>query len=99
MIMANTDYAYAWVFDTLLPGDPPTTWIRWGFNRNDVISVTAYPFQRGGPTGRGSTVALRVENVQIEIPEDGFPRLYFDVRNVGPNYVTGYAIVFSFVSA
>ena len=76
----------------MLPGDVHS-WIMWGFNYGDVVSVSAHPVV-GNPNAER---ILAVENVHVE-GNVGGRRLLFDVRNVGPDSIPGYINAYSWVS-
>lgn len=79
------------------PGDPPLlpgkshSWVMWGYSYGDAISVSAHPVHR-----LGDPAVLEVEDVQMQV-DDGGRRVFCTVRNVGSNFVRGYAIAFAIV--
>jgi hypothetical protein len=98
--MANVSFFFgSWV--SAGPGNdmPPGSthsWVMWGFNYGDSVNVTAQPVQslnQGGPE-----YILAVENVRMQT-DPGGRRLFFTVRNVGPNAVDGYGMGFGMIRA
>jgi hypothetical protein len=76
--------------DDLGPGETHD-WIMWGYNYGDAITLTAHP------VGGADENILAIENVQIQADGSG-RRLFYTVRNVGSNFITGYAVGFAGVS-
>jgi hypothetical protein len=75
-----------WIGD-MAPGDAHS-WVAWGgLQPSDVISIMAHPVV-GNPDAPERV--LQVENVRAEGAPDGTRRIYWNVRNVGPNYISGY---------
>jgi hypothetical protein len=77
-----------WVGD-MAPGDVHG-WIAWGggLQAGDVISIMAHPVI-GNPNAQERV--LQVENVQAEGTSDGARRIFYWVRNAGPEWIPGYS--------
>jgi hypothetical protein len=89
--MATVSYwSGSWVGSGFNPG-VEHYWIMWPVNYNQVNAVTAHAVQR-------LERELMVKDVRTEVDPAGGRRLFFTVRNTGPNNVPGYAMNFSFVS-
>jgi hypothetical protein len=94
--MANVSYWQGgWASggsDDLLPGQTHS-WIAWGFSASDVVSLTAQPVV-GNPD---ATRILAVENVTVEGDVTG-RRMFYNVRNAGPDSIPGYLVNFGYIS-
>ena len=79
----------SWVGD-MAPG-AVHNWIAWGggLQPGDVISFMAHPVI-GNPNAQERV--LQVENVQAEGASDGTRRIFYSVRNVGPEWISGYLL-------
>ena len=75
----------------LMPGQSHS-WLMWGFNYKDTLSVAAHP--EGFVT---EELYLAVENIKIEGGRNGF-RFHFSVKNVGLVPVSGYGIGITWIS-
>ena len=73
------------------------SWMSWGFDYGDVLTVTAQP--AGGLSFEDYPSMLQVEELRIEYGEDGGRRMYFNVRNVGTHTIEVYGIFYSSVSS
>ena len=78
--------------DDLQPGEEHD-WIMWGFDISAAISITVQPVV-GNPF---ADRVLQVENIQSEGATSG-RRIFYTVRNAGPDTVIGYLINFGFIS-
>jgi hypothetical protein len=94
--MANVTYwSSTWVSaggNDLLPGQAHD-WIMSGFNYGDTVFVTAHPITGNPQADR----VLAVENNRIEGNVSG-RRLFYTVRNVGPDSVPAYIKGYTWVS-
>jgi hypothetical protein len=93
--MANVSYwSGGWAGLDFKPGDEHP-WALSPINSDEVIAVTAHATHAGQlPLER----ELRVEDVRAEADTTGGRRLFFKVRNTGPNIIIAYQMNFSFVT-
>ena len=93
--MATVAYwSGAWAGSDFKPGDEHY-WIMWPIQFYEVIAVTAHPNSAGMLP---LEFELKVKDVRTEADPTGGRRLFFTVRNTGPNEIPAYSINFSFVS-
>lgn len=66
-------------------------WIAWGGGLKfaDVVNIMAHPVV-GNPNAQERV--LQVENVRAEGTPDGVRRIFFEVRNAGPESIVGYSM-------
>lgn len=69
------------------------SWVMWGFDDSDSITVTAQPIV-GNPL---ATRVLQVDHVQVEADVGG-RRLFYSVTNTGTDSIPSYAMNFGYIS-
>jgi hypothetical protein len=77
----------SWIGD--MPPGAVHPWTAWGgIQPGDVFCIMAHPVV-GNPNAPERV--LQVENVRAEGTPNGVRRIYYSVRNAGPDWITGYS--------